>query len=99
MNKLVLYREVKAEDRLPSKGRYYYTNAGVLRFQLYHGTWHQQPKNSTIGHWLDPIEITEEEIEEIVQDIAQDDEYGEWGRECAREGIRMVLSKLTGDDI
>jgi hypothetical protein len=66
VNKLVLYREVKAEDRLPSKGRYYYTNAGVLRFQLYHGTWHQQPKNSTIGHWLEPIEITEEEIEEIL---------------------------------
>jgi len=44
------------------------------------------------------FEITEEEIEEIVQDIAQDDEYGEWGRECAREGIRMVLSKLKGDE-
>jgi hypothetical protein len=48
---------------------------------------------------LAPIEITEEEIEEIVQDMAQDDEYGEWGRECAREAIRMVLSKLKGDEL
>ena len=44
-----------------------------------------------------PIEITEKEIEEIVQDMAQDDEYGEWGRDCAREGIRMVLSKLKNE--
>ena len=95
MNKLVLYREVKAEDRLPSKGRYYYTNAGVLRFQLYHGTWHQQPKNSTIGHWLEPIEITEEDIYDIVSKaiIVHDDIFG-----VSMDSAKAILSKLTGDE-
>jgi hypothetical protein len=94
MNKLVLYREVKAEDRLPSNGRYYYTNAGVLRFQLYHGTWHQQPKNSTIGHWLEPIEITEEEIYDIVSKaiIVHDDIFG-----VSMDSAKRILSKLQGE--
>jgi hypothetical protein len=95
VNKLVLYREVKAEDRLPSKGRYYYTNAGVLRFQLYHGTWHQQPKNSTIGHWLEPIEITEEWIRDNFSAVWYNDLDGVTGLE---EAITDLLSKLTGDE-
>ena len=46
---------------------------------------------------LEPIEITEEEIVEIVNGIAKDDEYAQFGQECATQGIIAILSKLRGE--
>lgn len=63
-----LYREVKASERLPIIcDEWYYTDIGMLVFDF--GTWYStdaDDRDSTYEAapklWLEPIEITEEEI-------------------------------------
>ena len=61
----MIYKEVKASERLPKNSRHYYTNEGVLRFNKTSGKWFQNKHE--IGYWLEPIEITEEKIKDILE--------------------------------
>ena len=97
-----LFREVKASERLPIIcDEWYITDCGRGYFDF--GTWYSTDaldKDSTyeiaINWWLEPIEITEEEIIDIVKSwdiqtafIDLEDEYSILAK--------AILSKLKGD--
>ena len=43
------------------------------------------------------VDLTDGDIDDIVNSIAQDDLYVEFGGLCAREAIMLLLSKLKGE--
>ena len=88
-----MYREVKASERLPDREDLY----RVVDFL--HGEFTERlyaPGDKTtdkfwtkyVEYWLEPIEITEEEIEEIIK---------EWDYDTAHVAAKTILSKLKGE--
>ena len=96
-----LFREVKAGDRLPEERiEVHIINNRILSSGfIQDGQWylgeHETPVIAFSGVWLEPIEITEEDIYKIVSSeiIVQDDIFG-----VSMESARQILSKLKGDD-
>lgn len=105
-----LYREVKASERLPemnhkgdtdNKDYYVHTNLGMAQYCGsdnwmidYEAGGFEFGKMHEIIYWLEPIEITEEEIIEIFSAIWYTDLHGLTGLE---EAITELLSKLKGE--
>jgi hypothetical protein len=95
-----LYRKVDASKRLPGQGEHM-TNQGWLEYDYEEGLW--MFLNSfaewvivdDVVWWLEPIEITEKEIYDIVSKaiIVHDDIFG-----VSMDSAKAILSKLTGDE-
>jgi len=101
-----LYREVKASERLPEEACL--TVIWHKEFGILHCYWVPEEQwwetsdeyaygNQDIEWWLEPIEITEGDINEILLRIAVDDPTAGYARLCARIGIMQILSKLRGE--
>ena len=100
MNTIKLYREVKASERLPDKkwDGIIKTPADDMGIQYYHGTYYEL---ADYDIWLEPIEITEEEIKLIVYerlDVSIPTRSGRtiWG--ATKIITEAILSKLKGDE-
>ena len=101
-----LYREVKASERLPEeRTEVHIINSGLLSSayiqdeQWYLGE-HETPVLKFSGIWLEPIEITEEEIHKIANQYVIIDSEGLPDEEVpyfTMEGARAILSKLKGE--
>ena len=117
-----LYREVKASERLPNSlevvTAYYddYTDVAYVFYDEAGKRWHYAFGPSLIESypeaWIEPIEITEEEIEEICKKtmnkkypecsrMAKGDEF--WAavheesvQDCI-DAVKAILSKLKGE--
>ena len=70
-----LYRGVKASERLPEETNYYNTDNGSGLFderyfisddEHYKDTWRENDELV----WLEPIEVTEDDIEKIIEGFA-----------------------------
>jgi len=94
-----LYREVKASERLPEETNYYNTDNGSGLFSVayfiaddedFKDTWRE---NEHLV-WLEPIEITEEEIRGIIH---EDPDGGYWTIPEQLRLARAILSKLKGE--
>ena len=98
-----LYREVKAGDRLPEKDGWYwvYSNYTINEFKIREVCIREvcqfrlgrfdEKDGREIEYWLEPIEITEEEIADIIHDMPFDRNYSD-----AEEAAEAILSKLKG---
>ena len=95
-----LYRPVKASERLPEETNYYNTDNGSGLFderyfisddEHYKDTWRENDELV----WLEPIEITEEEIESIIEDYREDD--GNLYSYTHKWIAKAILSKLKGE--
>jgi len=58
---------------------------------------------NTVDFWLEPIEITEEEIRDILDDYIRFNASGPVGnawisRDSINESVKAILSKLKGDE-
>ena len=98
-DKVTYYREVKASERLPSENGYYNTNEGELKYYpeleaFGISTYQFQPE-----WWLEPIDITEEEIRKIPYQIAETFGGGLYGDyfKASKLTIEMLLSRLKGE--
>ena len=95
----MIYREVKASERLPEKEGFYMTifDTSACALRIFDGRKFNDNKASW---WLEPIEITEEDIREILGD------YGESLTSRLENVIceshfhdlaKAILSKLKGE--
>ena len=94
-----LYREVKASERLPEETNYYNTDNGSGLFSVayfiaddedFKDTWRE---NEHLV-WLEPIEITEGEIEAAMNEYGGSDH---WLCGSIYAGVEWALSKLKGE--
>lgn len=92
-----LYRKVLCTERLPKKSNWYHTDWGPKYFSFDNGF-----EQSAIYWWLEPIEITEGEIDKMAEIYA--DSLGARFRERKlaikdfTAGFKAMLSKLKGDE-
>ena len=98
-----LYREIKASDRLPDVPGYYNvrnTDDPYGRFiQIeYEGEKISGPGWKITLVWLEPIEITEEEISDIIYHEFKHGTSGAFTVSADRSAV-TILSKLKGDAI
>jgi len=97
-----LYREVLCSERLPKTAEYYFCITKYDKGYWNSGDWVYSDgnkfKNSPSGYvvfWLEPIEITEEEIEELRMSILERDS---WVNVATMDiTIKAILSKLKGE--
>ena len=95
-----LYREVKASGRLPDKDGDYFTNWGSLMWDAKDKTWFDLTINYTADYWLEPIEITEEDIRKQSEEYEHEQSLGmaeDYANEDFIAGVNWVLSKLKGN--
>ena len=93
-----LYREVKASERLPKVDGEYHTRVdGSKHYDLFsHSSKYPMREEGEIEcFWLEPVEITEEEIYDIVSKaiIVHDDIFG-----VSMDSAKAILSKLTTNE-
>jgi len=97
-----LYREVKGSERQPEEKGFFKTDRGTLEFE--DGKWHIECDPNEyyevfISYWLEPIEITEEDIHYIanqyliISESEKDSDYPYF----TMKGAKAILSKLKGE--
>ena len=96
-----LFREVKASERLPEEKGWYHViqphESEYVSSSWFNG---KELKGFGIISWLEPIEITEEEIEGVLRKASSKSEDGWiviWANDFEK-AAKAILSKLKGDE-
>jgi len=90
-----LYREVKASDRSPESDCIRFVideNGARFADRFVQGKWYSDPIH-LIKYWLEPTEITEEEIQEYLNKC--EEAYGRPASLAVEFGISWTMDKLN----
>jgi hypothetical protein len=99
-----LYREVKASERLPEEyGDYHVIDGNLPDTNYFELEWSEKYWRKRQLIWLEPIEITEEEKEEIATQYVMREGHIYRGKRMKAAdiflaGFNAALSKLKGDE-
>ena len=93
-----LFREVKESERLPEEDGEYHTSQGRMMFRKCFPGFGAIATDIQPSVWLEPIEITEEEIKRV---ITEEMEEGAFGANVIDHFVpkltKAILSKLKGE--
>ncbi len=96
-----LYRKVLCSERLPDRGQFYITHheqgsvmylCWIPEHEVFEDADEYQFGPQEITSWLEPIEITEKKILEVIEDNATGPDYSDWELVA-----KAILSKLKGE--
>jgi len=96
-----LYREVEASDRPPKeRDEVHVIENGRLTTGSYEdGQWylgeHERAVIKFNGVWFEPVEITEEEIEEIIEENVDHTAFGPGVITGVPYAVKAIMNKLT----